>query len=231
MLTKIILLSFCGGLLCLDRVFIQSMISRPVVTAPLLGLLLNDMHTGLITGIFVELFWIDRIPIGAYIPPNETIAAVLVTSIAIVVGQNQGGASPQIISLAFLLAVPFGIIAGKIDALIIESNNFLSDQALEDAKTGNIKGIEYKNYFGLLKVFLNAVFFLLLAQSFLVPAVSWIYPQLGAPVLKMLNLLYYFLPLLGIAVAVNMINIPHATLFYFAFVLILTVVVEFLRVR
>lgn len=230
MLTKIILLSFCGGLLCLDRVFIQTMISRPVVVAPFIGLLLNDIRSGLIIGVFVELFWIDRIPVGAYIPPNETIAAVLATSIAVLVGQNHGGVSPQIIALAFLLAVPFGTIAGKIDAFIIESNNALSDQALEDAKTVNIKAIERKNYIGLLKVFVVLLIYLLVVQSILIPAVTWIYPKLGPPVMKMLSLLYHFLPLLGIAVAINMINLPYAILIYCAFTLILIIAWELLRV-
>ncbi|MEN6624490.1 MAG: PTS sugar transporter subunit IIC [Smithella sp.] len=230
MLTKIILLSFCGGLLCLDRVFIQTMISRPVVVAPFIGLLLNNIYAGLIIGVFVELFWIDRLPLGAYIPPNDTIAAVLATSIAILAGQNQGGVSPQITALAFLLAVPFGIIAGKIDALIIESNNTLSDQALEDARTVNIKAIERKNYLGLLKVFFVALIYLLAVQSILIPAVIWIYPKLGLPIMKMLALLYHFLPLLGIAVAVNTINLPYSILIYCAFTLILIIVWEFFRV-
>ncbi len=230
MLTKIILLSSCGALLCLDRVFIQTMISRPVVVAPFIGLLLNDIYAGLIIGVFVELFWIDRIPVGTYVPPNDTIAAVLATSMAVIAGQNLGGTSPQIIALAFLLAAPFGIVSGKIDALIIKSNDTLSDQALEDAKTGNVKGIERKSYLGLLKVFLIALFYLIVVQSLLIPAVIWIYPKLGLPLMKMLSLLYHLLPLLGIAVAVSMINLPYASLIYCGLTLILIIVWEFFRV-
>jgi mannose/fructose/N-acetylgalactosamine-specific phosphotransferase system component IIC len=89
--TKIILLSFCGGLICLDRVFIQAMLSRPVVIAPLIGLLFNSPYTGLIIGAFIELIWIDRIPVGTYIPPNDSIAAILATSTAIIAGQAVGG--------------------------------------------------------------------------------------------------------------------------------------------
>lgn len=230
MFTKIILLSFCGGLFCLDRVFIQTMISRPVVIAPFIGLLLHNPYAGLIVGAFVELFWIDRIPIGTYIPPNDSIVAVLATSIAILAGQNMGGTSPQLIALAILLAVPFGIIAGKMDTYIIESNNALSDQALEDAKKGNIKGIEQKNYFGLMKVFLSVVFYLLVVQSFLVPSVIWLYPKLTPPIIKMLSFIYYFLPLLGIAVAINMIKLRGALPVFCAVFLILAVAWELFHV-
>ena len=230
MFTKIILLSFCGGLFCLDRVFIQTMISRPVVIAPFIGLLLHNPYAGLIVGAFVELFWIDRIPIGTYIPPNDSIVAVLATSITILAGQNLGGTSPQLIALAILLAVPFGIIAGKMDTFIIESNNALSDQALEDAKKGNIRGIEQKNYCGLMKVFLSTVLYLLVVQSFLVPAVVWLYPKLDSPIIKMLSLIYYFLPLLGIAVAINMIKLRGALPVFCAIFLILAVAWELFHV-
>jgi len=71
LLTQILLISFCGGLFCLDRVIIQAMISRPVIIAPLAGLLLNNIYAGLIIGAFIELLWIDRVPIGTYIPPND----------------------------------------------------------------------------------------------------------------------------------------------------------------
>lgn len=230
MLTEIILLSFCGGLFCLDRIFIQVMISRPIVTAPLIGLLLHDPSAGLIIGALVELFWIDRVPVGTYIPPNDTIVAVLATSIAVLAGQNPGKTAPQLIALAILLAVPFGVIAQKMDFLIVESNNALSDRALEDAQQGNIRAIERKNYFGLIKVFLLTVFYLFAIQSILLPAVIVLYPKLTAPVLKMLSLVYCFLPLLGIAVALNTIKRRGAIPVFCAVLLIMAVAWEFFHV-
>jgi PTS system mannose-specific IIC component len=209
-LTKIILLSFCGGLLCLDRIFIQAMISRPVVIAPFVGLLLNNPYAGLVIGALVELFWIDRIPVGTYIPPNDSIVAVLATSIAILSGQSLGGTTPELIALAIMLTVPFGIIAQKIDSIIVKSNDVLSDRALEDAKTANVGAIERKNYYGLIKVFLFVVFYLLTVQAILVPAVIWVYPRFNAAIVNMLSLTYYFLPLLGIAVALNTIKLRGA---------------------
>ena len=227
MLTKIILLSFCGGLFCLDRIFIQVMISRPVVVAPFIGLLLDNPYAGLIIGALVELFWIDRIPVGTYIPPNDTIVAVLATSIAVLAGQNLGGTTRELIALAILLAVPFGMLAKKVEIFIIKSNNALSDQALEDAKQANVKAIEQKNYLGLIKVFLISVFYLLVVQSILVTAVIWIYPKFASPVINMLLLLYYFLPLLGIAVAINTIKLRGAIPVFCAVLLILVLAWEF----
>ena len=206
------------------------MISRPVVVAPFIGFLLNDPYAGLIIGALVELFWIDRIPVGTYIPPNDTIVAVLATSIAVIAGQNLGRTTPQLIALAVLLAVPFGIIAKKMEVFIIISNNVLSDEALEDAKTVDIKAIEQKNYFGLIKVFSITVFYLLVVQSLLVPAVVWFYPKLASPIINMLSLLYYFLPLLGIAIAINTIKLRGTVPVFCAILLILVVAWEFFHV-
>jgi mannose PTS system EIIC component len=229
-LTKIILLSFCGGLFCLDRIFLQAMISRPVVIAPIIGLLLNNPYAGLVIGAVVELFWIDRIPVGTYIPPNDSIVAVLATSIAALAGQERGATSPELIALAVLCAVPFGILAQKMDTFIVKSNDLLSDRALEDAKTANIRAIEQKVYYSLVKVFLFVVFFLLVSQAIVVPSVAWGYPQLPLPLIKMLTLTYYFLPIVGIAAALNTIKLRGAVPVFCAIFLIVAVALEFFHV-
>jgi len=207
--TEIILISFCGSLLCLDRIFIQAMISRPVVIAPLIGLFLHNPYAGLIIGALIELIWIDRLPIGTYIPPNDSIAAVTATSIAVIAGAKLGGASTELIALSVLLAIPCGALAKQMDVMIIKSNDAVSDKALEDAKENNIKAIERKNYLGLIKVFLFYAVFLLAVQAAFIPFVIWAYPKFNLTLLTALSFTYYFLPLLGIAVAINMLKLQR----------------------
>ena len=114
MVLKIILLSVVGGLFCLDRVFIQTMISRPIIIAPVIGIILGNPYAGLIIGAILELFWIDRIPIGIYIPPNDSIAAALAASIAILSVPFPGVVTKELMALSILLAIPFGILAKKL---------------------------------------------------------------------------------------------------------------------
>jgi PTS system mannose-specific IIC component len=228
--TKIILISFCGGLICLDRIFIQAMISRPIVIAPLIGLLLNNLYAGLIIGAFVELIWIDRIPVGTYIPPNDSIVAVVATSTAVIAGQRLGGEFTQLTALSILMAIPCGILAKKVDILFIKSNDILSDQALEDAKKSNIRAIEKKVYSGLIKVFLFDVFYLLVVQTIFITMVIWVYPKLPATIISTLSFMYYFLPLLGIAVAVNTIKLRGAIPVFCAIFLIMAVFLELFHV-
>jgi len=227
---KVILISFCGSLLCLDRIFIQAMISRPVVIAPIIGLLLNNIYAGLIIGALIELIWIDRLPLGTYIPPNDSIAAVAATSITGIAGSSLGHVSPELIALSVLLAIPCGMIAKQIDVMIIKSNNVISDKALEDAKESNIKAIERKSYFGLIKVFLFYLVFLLAIQTIFIPSVIWVYPRLNETFLKALSITYYFLPLLGIAVAINMLKLRRTIPIVCAVFLVVAILLEIIHV-
>jgi mannose/fructose/N-acetylgalactosamine-specific phosphotransferase system component IIC len=228
--SEIVLVSVCGSLLCLDRIFIQAMISRPVIIAPLVGVLLNNIYAGLIIGALIELIWIDRLPIGTYIPPNDSIAAVAGTSIAGIAGSSLGRVSPELIALSVLIAIPCGMLAKQIDVMIIKSNNAISDKVLEDAKENNIKAIERKNYFGLIKVFIFYGVFLLAIQALFIPFVTWMYPRFNETILKALSLTYYFLPLLGIAVAINMLKLRRTIPIVCAVFLVAAILLEIFHV-
>lgn len=230
MFIKIIIISLLGGLLCLDRIFVQAMISRPIVIAPVIGIILGNPYAGLIIGAMLELFWMDRSPIGIYIPPNDSIAAALAASLAILAGQSLGVVTKELTALSILLAIPFGILAEKIDVKITESNNRLSDQALEAAKALDLRAIERKTYLGLARVFIFYVVLLFILQLIFVPALIWIYPQIPAEIRAMLSMTYYFLPLLGIAVALHTIKLRGAIPVFCAIFLVVAAAIEYFHV-
>ncbi|MFO7569217.1 MAG: PTS sugar transporter subunit IIC [Smithellaceae bacterium] len=230
MFTTILLISVFGGLMCLDRVFIQLMISRPIVIAPVIGIALGAPYAGLLIGAMLELFWIDRVPIGIYVPPNDSIAAVVAVSIAAQAGRTPGGVTPELIALAVLLAIPCALLARIMDIRIIASNDRLSDHALDDAKNGDMRAIERKNYMGLAKVFLFYVLFLFVFQWLLVPLVSWGFPILPDALRTVLGMTFYFLPLLGIAVAVHTIKLRGAIPVFCVIFLLVAVALEVFHV-
>jgi len=116
------------------------------------------------------------------------------------------------------------------DVQIIKSNDSLSDKALEDAKENNIRAIEQKTFLGLIKVFLLYALFLLTVQAIFVPSVIWVYPKLNTITIKTLSLTYYFLPLLGIAVAINMLKLRKAIPVFCAIFLIAAVFLELFHI-
>jgi len=230
MVLKVILISFVGSLLCLDRVFMQTMVCRPVIIAPVIGILLGNPYAGLVIGAILELFWMERIPIGIYIPPNDSIAAALAASTAILSGQALGSVTKELMALSILLAVPFGIIAKRMDVKIVESNNLLSDQALEAAKKLDIRAIERKTYLGMAKLFAFYIVVLVTLQFILIYLLILIYPGLPSEIMVMLSMIYYFLPLLGIAVAINTIKLRGAIPVFCGIFLVVAAALEFFHV-
>jgi PTS system mannose-specific IIC component len=229
MMLRVIVVSIAGGVLCLDRVVLQAMISRPIVAAPLIGLILGDPYTGLIAGAFIELIWIDRLPIGATITPNDTMAAILVTASSIQSAQLLGGISQGLIALAVLIIIPLGILTRRMELWIIKGNENLVGEALNDAARGDMRSIARKHLSAILKTYLLSVAFILVALPIWIAVMTWLYPRLATQIVRGLTLLYSFFPLLGAAVALNTINIRGTIPIFCAAFLSMTVIIGFIR--
>lgn len=227
MLFQAITVAVVGGIICLDRVLLQVMLSRPVVAGPIIGFVLGDPYTGLISGALVELLWIDRLPVGVYVPPNDSIVAVLIAAGSILTGKELGHLPRELIALSILLFIPFGILGQKMDVSIMKSNDKLARKAVEDAKTGDIKGISRKHVFGLFKTFLCTAVFIFVFLTFGVMILKYIFPLIPQKGLTALTYTYLFLPLLGVAVALNTINLRGTIPVFCGVFLIVTFVLEF----
>ncbi len=229
MTLKLVVVSIAGGILCLDRIVLQTMISRPIVAAPLIGLILGDPYTGLIVGAFIELLWIDQLPIGAYIPPNDTVAAILIAASSIESARLIGGLSPGLIAFAVLIVIPLGLLAQRMELWIGRGNDKLVEEALCDAARGDVRSIARRHLSSILKTYLLSVAFILIAMSALIPAITWIYPRLAPQIIRGFTLLYGFIPLLGAAVALNTINIRGVIPIFCAAFLCATAIIGFIR--
>ncbi|CAH4893950.1 MULTISPECIES: PTS mannose/fructose/sorbose/N-acetylgalactosamine transporter subunit IIC [Klebsiella] len=94
--------------ICDDQTF-QFHISRPLVTGPIIGFILGDLHTGLLVGGTVELMFLAVIFVGTAVPPNHTIAVTLGTVLAVSSGGN--------IQIAIAAALPVALIGQMMDTL------------------------------------------------------------------------------------------------------------------
>ncbi len=228
MLLDAITVAVVGGIICLDRILLQVMLSRPVVVGPIIGFILGDPYTGLISGALIELLWIDRLPVGVYVPPNDSIVAVLAVAGSIVTGRELGHLPRELIALSILLFIPFGILGQKMEVSIMRSNDILSRKAVEDAKTGDIKSISRKHIFGLFKTFFFTAVFIFVFLILGVTILKYVFPLIPQRGLTALSYTYLFLPLLGVAVALNTINLRGTIPVFCGAFLIVTVVFEFL---
>ncbi len=229
MILKVIAVSLAGGFLCLDRVVLQAMISRPIVAAPAIGLILGDPYTGLITGAFIELFWIDRLPIGAYIPPNDTMVAILIAASSIESARLLGGMSQGLIALSVLIFIPLGVLVQRMELRISQGNEKLTHEALSEAAKGDSGAITRKHLTAILRTYLLSTAFILFALPIGIAAMTWLYPRFAPFVTRGLTLLYSVIPLIGAAVAMNTINLRGMVPIFCAVFLAATVVLGIIR--
>lgn len=68
-----------------------SLISRPIVTGLLTGLVLGDVQTGVIMGATLELAFIGSFSVGASIPPDVVTGGILGVAFAITSGAGANG--------------------------------------------------------------------------------------------------------------------------------------------
>jgi PTS system mannose-specific IIC component len=229
MIMNVLIVSIAGGILCLDRVFIQTLISRPIVAAPVTGAILGDPYTGLIAGAFIELFWIDCLPIGAYVPPNDTVAAILIAVCAIESGRILGYLPHGLIALAVLIFVPFAYLAQQMDRWIIRGNEKTANEALQNVISGAPHAIARKHLFAALKIWLLSAGLLLIAIPIGIGVMTWGYPRLTPRIIRGLDLVYGLLPLIGTAVALNTIHLRGALPIFCAVFLTATVILHYVR--
>ena len=201
----------CG----LDRVAaLQVMISRPIVAAPLAGLLLGDIGVGLEIGLMVELLWLARLPVGAAIPPDDTQVAIAGTVLAVSLGQVLGQSGLEYQLLCLLITIPLGKFGQFFDRFARQYNGrnlALSDSYLE---TGQFHAIEQTHRMGICcfaLASLGTYFVIICGGLLMIPILApLLLPSLEATA----QWLRIALPLVGIAVILGTINVSRAlTLF------------------
>jgi len=207
MTTEILSASFIGGLLSLDvSAWGQIMVSRPIVSAPLIGFLLGDLKTGLIIGALLELIWINVISVGAAIPPDVTIVAVTCAALIMLTEKtleldNNFQGSYRMVVLA--LTMPLGEIFRSIDIKQRKLNAHFVHYLDREIPKGNLGAIEKINYFSLFLFFLKGFLFSLIA----IGAGTYFLPRLFSclpyGILAGLDFAYRLLPALGLAIALN----------------------------
>lgn len=106
-----------GALLWLDRVFIfQSMVSRPIILSPILGLILGNVTIGFLIGASLELLWLNAPPVVAYLPNDESFCAAAATPTAVLASAHMSDAAAAGFALA--ASLPFAVVGRTLDTHI-----------------------------------------------------------------------------------------------------------------
>jgi mannose/fructose/N-acetylgalactosamine-specific phosphotransferase system component IIC len=138
-----------GGLVALERrAFLQAMFSRPLVAAPFMGFLLDDVSSGVFVGLLLELFHLGSANLGAALADNETLAATGASAAAAALARGNGS-TPAIWSLSVLLFIGLGRAGRGLDRALEGYSARVASKALAEADTGELRRAIRQNLWGM----------------------------------------------------------------------------------
>ena len=189
-----------------------TLINRPLVLGPLVGLVLGDVSQGIIIGATLELIFMGNIKVGAAIPPDVITGGVLGTAFAILSGKGP--------AVALALAVPISILAEMVVSSLFIFRSGFNKKFIQFAEEGDYNKLQRLHIgSGLLKPLLMGL-------------ITFLTLQLGADVMKAfldqippwvhsgLEVAGNMLPALGFALLMNvMFNKKVAPYFFLGFIL------------
>jgi fructoselysine and glucoselysine-specific PTS system IIC component len=209
-LQQALLLGLLGAYCWLDWCVGFLYCNRPIVLAPLVGLIMGDLQTGLLLGAVLETYFLGTVVIGGYQAPDAGVSSILATAFAINSGMDTDA--------ALLLAVPIAVIMTSLQNVLWASFSFTSKIADRYAEKGEERGV-YGIMF--LEMFLNTML------KFCVVFFAWLYGnaaveafinQLPPVVLNGMAISGGVLPAIGLAILVSMImNKKNAPYFFLGF--------------
>lgn len=171
---------------------------RPIVTAPVMGLILGDLHTGIIMGASLEAIYMGISPIGGSVPADPTAAAVLAVAF-VVVGHSD-------IETALALSLPIGTAASSVNSLTAPVHVFFATYFDKLAAEGKDKA------FSLLHVIYNFTIrrgavsiVIFLAVAFGIDKVNTVLAMLPPFIQTGLSAAGGMLPAVGFGILISMI--------------------------
>ncbi|MBI5233016.1 MAG: PTS sugar transporter subunit IIC [Deltaproteobacteria bacterium] len=155
------LVSFAASFLSLDRTAaFQTMVSRPIVTAPVIGWCIGDITTGLVAGVLTELLCMSDLPLGGHVPRHETALAALTTAGAVFISRaspdaysNMWDKGIALMPIAVLIAMPAESFLRMIDTRVRRLNVRFFEDAARTVESGETGTIAKDNMKGLLLFF------------------------------------------------------------------------------
>ncbi|CYW20701.1 TPA: PTS sugar transporter subunit IIC [Streptococcus suis] len=139
-----LLIAAWAGLCAIDDIGTQ-MLRRPLLIAPVIGLIMGDVQTSLLIGASLEVMWMGIGNVGAYSAPD----IISGTAIGTALGLASGG-----VATAVAVAVPASLLAQQLLVLYRSSIVYLNPIAEKVAETGDFSKVYRINYIPMVIAFL-----------------------------------------------------------------------------
>ena len=115
------------------------LITRPIVTGVLVGLVMGDLQTGIIMGGTLELVFIGAVTLGAAVPPDVITGGILGTAFAISTGQGADVA----LTLAFPIATLYLLIDNAMTLFVMPFFLHRADRYVEQDDARGVKRMHF----------------------------------------------------------------------------------------
>lgn len=215
-----ILIAVVMGLLLTENLgYGHIQISRPVFAGPIIGLLMNDLQTGLIVGGTVELMFMGVFPVGGSVPPNAQFAGMMSTIFAISSGSN-----PEV---GIALAYPVGVFAQFVLLLDYNINLLIIHKADRDIERGKANAVESNLMLSIFIMFLSWTISAFLGIYFGSEFVGNLYAALPEFIRVGLTIAGGLMPAMGMAMLLKMMDFKK----YWSILLIGYVLSSFLKMN
>jgi len=181
-----LILGLVAGLAAIERKgFLQAMLSRPIVLAPVTGWALGDTAGGVLLAPVLELLWLGAVNLGAAVPAHEALGTTAVVGSATLAARALGTpVTPEIAAFAVLLAVPAALL-GRMGERGAEAwNARIASRAEAELSVHHLRRAAHCNLLGLGVSFgLSALLAPLTAAlaAFVIPAALRYEPGVGFP--------------------------------------------------
>ncbi|MEH7108782.1 PTS mannose/fructose/sorbose transporter subunit IIC [Bacillus sp. JJ1764] len=204
---QIILLLIIAAITGIGSVLDEGQTHRPLIACTLVGAVLGDLKTGIILGGTLEMMALGWMNVGLAMAPDTAIASVISTILVITAHQGVG----EGIAVAIALAA-----AGQALTIFVRTLTvFLIHRADKYAQEGNFKGIEIMHITAMAFQALRVMIPTLIVALISVSAVQSFLGHIPEVITKGLQLGGGIIVVVGYAMVINMMNIPHLKPFFY----------------
>lgn len=208
LLTQTLLLTLIAVFAKSEYFLGTSLIQRPIVIGPLVGLVMGDLQAGIQMGATLELAFIGAVSIGAYIPPDMISGTILGVAFAIKAGTGAESALALGMPIATIMLALNTILGSPIML-------FFTHLCDKNAEKGEDRKLEFNAIFGGYAAALITVPIISFAFYFGSAAVTSVLGGIPEFIQTGMNIACGLIPAIGFAMLAQMIMSREVAPFFF----------------
>ncbi len=190
-------------------------LSRPIVSGFLIGLILGDVTTGILVGVAVQVVFIALVTPGGSMPQDLNSAAYIGVALGIVA--VKGGAT---IPSSVAIATAVGVVGTIFHNFMMLTNSFWNHRAIASIDKGDYKGLMFNHFVGpqvvqMLYRIVPTTAILYLGADLANNIIAFF--PVDSFVMRSLTALGGMLPAVGVAILLRQVTKKNIDLIYFLF--------------